>query len=265
MNAFSEKLQKLRKEKGLSQEGLAEMLDVSRQAVSRWESGLSYPETEKIITMSEIFGVTVDSLLKEGDLQMDSKNMHYEPFWLSRGRYYEYKSKKTLFGLPLVHVIIGLRAKKATGVIAIGNISSGIISIGFISYGLLSIGLLNAGILGFGIISIALLFSVGVFSIGTFTIGSISIGIFSLGAVSLGKYAVGALAVASHVAIGDHAYGHIAIGRVAEGIRAFIETAPRGSIGSNIDKEAVRIAILQEFPDIKDWILRYLMRFIKWI
>ena len=44
---FNEKLIKLRKEKGLSQEGLADKLDVSRQSVSKWESGQTYPEIDK--------------------------------------------------------------------------------------------------------------------------------------------------------------------------------------------------------------------------
>ena len=46
---FNEKLQKLRKEKGMSQEALADELGVSRQAVSKWENGQVYPETEKLI------------------------------------------------------------------------------------------------------------------------------------------------------------------------------------------------------------------------
>ena len=46
---FSENLQILRKMKNMSQEQLAERLDVSRQAVSKWESGNGYPETEKLI------------------------------------------------------------------------------------------------------------------------------------------------------------------------------------------------------------------------
>ncbi|MCL2427141.1 MAG: helix-turn-helix domain-containing protein [Oscillospiraceae bacterium] len=49
---FDAKLQKLRREKGMSQEALAEMLDVSRQAISKWESGQSYPEMEKLIILT---------------------------------------------------------------------------------------------------------------------------------------------------------------------------------------------------------------------
>jgi len=64
---LSEKIQNLRKEKNLSQEELGEKLDVSRQSVSKWESGLAMPEIEKLVMLSEIFGVTTDYLLKEGE------------------------------------------------------------------------------------------------------------------------------------------------------------------------------------------------------
>lgn len=62
---FKEKLQKIRKEKGYSQEQLADMIGVSRQAVSKWESGLSYPETEKLIELSKLFSLSLDELLKD--------------------------------------------------------------------------------------------------------------------------------------------------------------------------------------------------------
>lgn len=62
---LSEKLYELRKNRGLSQEQLAEKLNVSRQAVSKWESGTAFPETEKLIIISNYFGVSVDYLLKD--------------------------------------------------------------------------------------------------------------------------------------------------------------------------------------------------------
>lgn len=62
---FYEKLKKARKENGMSQEELANQLSVSRQAVSRWESGQGYPETDKLLMMSNIFCVSLDYLLKE--------------------------------------------------------------------------------------------------------------------------------------------------------------------------------------------------------
>lgn len=61
---ISNRIIKLRKQKGWSQEELAEKLDVSRQSVSKWESGTSVPDLTRILQMSEIFGVTTDYLLK---------------------------------------------------------------------------------------------------------------------------------------------------------------------------------------------------------
>lgn len=66
---FNEKLQKLRKEKGMSQEALADELGVSRQAVSKWENGQVYPETEKLIQLGRLFHVSIDYLLNEENEQ----------------------------------------------------------------------------------------------------------------------------------------------------------------------------------------------------
>lgn len=61
---FSEKLIKLRKEKGFSQEELGNKLNVARQTVSKWELGETTPEMDKLIKMSEIFDITLDELIK---------------------------------------------------------------------------------------------------------------------------------------------------------------------------------------------------------
>lgn len=62
---FGEKLQKLRAREGISQDRLAELLDVSRQAVSKWERDETMPEAEKIVRISDYFHVTTDYLLKD--------------------------------------------------------------------------------------------------------------------------------------------------------------------------------------------------------
>lgn len=62
--SIADRIQSLRKEKGISQEELAEQVGVSRQAVSKWESEQSSPEVDKIILLSDYFGVTTDYLLK---------------------------------------------------------------------------------------------------------------------------------------------------------------------------------------------------------
>ena len=62
---FGEKLQSLRQKAGMSQDALAERLNVSRQAVSRWERDETMPETEKVVLIADLFGVSTDYLLRQ--------------------------------------------------------------------------------------------------------------------------------------------------------------------------------------------------------
>lgn len=66
-------IQDLRKRKGLSQEELAEKIDVSRQAVSKWENGSSVPDVEKIIALSDFFQVSTDYMLKGKETEKNIK------------------------------------------------------------------------------------------------------------------------------------------------------------------------------------------------
>ena len=66
--SFRKNLEYLRKGKKLSQEDLADKLDVSRQSVSKWESGAAYPETEKILSICKIFDCSLDELMNQ-DMQ----------------------------------------------------------------------------------------------------------------------------------------------------------------------------------------------------
>ena len=61
--SFGENLQRIRKKNQLSQEALAEMLGVSRQAVSKWELGDGYPEVDKLLLLSKKLNISLDSLL----------------------------------------------------------------------------------------------------------------------------------------------------------------------------------------------------------
>ena len=63
--SFGEKLSLLRKQRGMTQMELAEELDVSRQAVSRWEQGLSNPSTDNLVSIAQLFGVSIDALASE--------------------------------------------------------------------------------------------------------------------------------------------------------------------------------------------------------
>ena len=65
---FNEKLQELRKQRGLTQEELAEKLYVSRTAISKWESGRGYPNIESLKAIAKFFSVTVDELLSSGEV-----------------------------------------------------------------------------------------------------------------------------------------------------------------------------------------------------
>ena len=69
---FNEKLIKLRKLKGLTQDEFAAAVGVSRQAVYKWESGQSYPEVPKLIEMKKIFEISIYDLLEEKGLETDS-------------------------------------------------------------------------------------------------------------------------------------------------------------------------------------------------
>lgn len=62
---FGEKLQALRKARGWSQEELATQINVSRQALSKWESGASVPDTENVVALSRLFGVSTDYLWRD--------------------------------------------------------------------------------------------------------------------------------------------------------------------------------------------------------
>lgn len=72
---FAEKLYYLRTENNYSQETLAGLLNVSRQAISKWELGTTLPETDKLIAIGELFGVSIDSLLVDSIPLKTKENM----------------------------------------------------------------------------------------------------------------------------------------------------------------------------------------------
>lgn len=78
---LGEKIFKLRKEKGLSQEALAEKVGTTRQAISKWENNQGFPETEKLLLLSNIFEVSIDFLLKE---EKSIESVDERGFYVSR-------------------------------------------------------------------------------------------------------------------------------------------------------------------------------------
>ncbi|MBO5415371.1 MAG: helix-turn-helix transcriptional regulator [Clostridia bacterium] len=221
---LGEKLSKLRKENNYTQEQLAEILGVSRQSISKWESDIVYPETDKLIKMGKLFECSMDYLLNDDITEKQgTQPAEKESFWdMLKGQFHERKSEKMIFGMPFYHI-----GKNAHGFFAIGVRARGVFSVGFLSRGIFSMGLLSLGVISLGVLSLGLI-SIGAFSLGLLAVGSIALGLFAAGAVSVGLisfgalsvgcFSTGALAVGKYAAVGDHAHGMIAIGKtVAEG------------------------------------------------
>ena len=71
---LSDNLKKIRKEHNLSQEALADKLGVSRQSVSKWESGAAYPEMDKVLQLCKMFDLNIDELLNQ-DIKAVKENI----------------------------------------------------------------------------------------------------------------------------------------------------------------------------------------------
>lgn len=214
---FSEKLITLRRRGGWSQEQLADRLGVTRQSVSKWESGTATPELTKLVALSELFEVSVDYLVKDyleeepqrrQEEMPDTARLEAKVDRLTRQMdhtVHRYTSRRKLFGLPLVDIRFShdrhpSRSSTAIGIVAIGNFAVGLVSIGLISLGVLSIGMIAIGLL--------------------LALGGVSIGTVALGASALGIYAFGASAVGAQLGVGAAATGKVAIGMDASGTHA---------------------------------------------
>ena len=159
---FADNLVRLRREKGFSQEQLADLMDVSRQAVSKWEAGQTMPDLPKLVALADLFGTSLDALVRPeavvetkpgGTVQVVTAG---QTVCVPAGATvnvvpgYEYKSKHTLLGLPLVHINCGYGLRRAKGVIAIGNIATGIVALGGFGVGVVSFCGIGVGLLSLG-------------------------------------------------------------------------------------------------------------------
>lgn len=210
-----EKIAKCRREQGLTQTELAELMGVTRQAVSRWESDAAFPETDKLIKLSKVFGCSTDWLLNyneenfnsAGDDVEEDENVLNIRLTLPQ---FEYVSKTRIGNLPLVHINIGVK-RTAKGFIAIGFKSVGVITFGLLSLGVISVGLLALGVLGFGVIAAGLV-AAGSVSVGALSFGAVAVGLWAMGGCAVGLFSVGGYAAGYYVAVGGRAVGGIAIG-----------------------------------------------------
>lgn len=243
-----EKISECRKKMGLTQEQLANTLGVTRQAVSRWESDLAFPETDNLTRMCRLFGVSCDWLLNyDGQERTEPPaGQAKAPFvaWDLNKLYFEYKSKTHIGKLPLVHINIGL-GRVAKGFFSFGLVSVGVFSFGLLSLGLLAFGTLCLGLLSFGAAAFGAV-AFGGLSIGLIALGGCALGLFSMGGCAIGLFACGGYASGSIVAIGDTAVGGIALG----------DTRAEGSIIAVLkaDYIGMKDAVFEKFAQIpKVW------------
>lgn len=103
---IGEKIQNLRKQRGMSQEQLAEALGVSRQAVSKWEAGQSVPDIDKIISICDYFGVTTDYILRNAETTQSQHEVAQNAYNMSEKELDENIKKKQRSALLLAIAIV---------------------------------------------------------------------------------------------------------------------------------------------------------------
>lgn len=245
-----DKLAKLRKENNYTQEQFAELLGVSRQAVSKWESDIAFPETEKLIRISELYGCSVDYLLKEDAAAPSAEPADLEdeedkkPLFTVYTRFPKERiSKISVLGLPLYHI-----GRDAKGIFAFGLRARGIFSFGLFSMGVVSFGVFSLGLLAMGVMALGCL-AFGSFALGILSAGAMCLGIFTMGAISVGELSVGALAIGKYAAFGDEARAMIAIGQSRAHGSLFEKV---GSL-SAADMEQVRELLRYSVPEWLGW------------
>lgn len=251
---FQERLYTLRKERGLSQEDLANEVGVSRQAVQKWESGAAQPSLDKLTALAKYFGVTLDWLVNGEEAPGSAReapvvvnHYHYE-----RWRY-EYKSQRTLWGMPLVHINLCANGLCwARGVVAIGNVATGLFSLGALSAGLFSFGAISVGLLSLGALVLGLV-SAGAVAVGLLAWGGFALGLVSIGGVTIGQYAVGGVTMGGKLAIGGVASAPVAIGEAAEGAQAFLNDG-------SADPAALEAAVRGACAGMPGWFTGLMLR-----
>ena len=253
---FQERLLALRRQAGLSQEELANLLDVTRQAVQKWEAGTSRPDMDNLVSLAEYFQVSLDYLVTGKEPTPPPAPTIINNYYKDRRWHYEYKSKRTLFGLPLVHINCGPGVHWARGIIAVGDIATGFVALGGIAVGLVSLGALSLGLLlALGALSVGVI-SVGGFALGLTAWGGFAFGLLSVGGISFGVYAAGGVVCASRVAVGGATSAPLAIGAAAEGAKSILSPS-NGLSGAELDAAKAAIdAACQGAPGFVPWLLK---------
>ena len=261
-----EKIAKLRKEYNYTQEQLAQLLGVSRQSISKYESDMAYPETEKLIRLGEIFDCSLDYLLKDtietkhsncGDNLQSNMGEFCEQNTeavvervvreaVHNIRNFDKRSKRMIGGLPLWHV-----GKNAKGIIAVGITARGVLSIGLFSMGIISFGVVSLGILAIGAFVLGLL-ALGSIAVGGIVCGGVCAGVLALGGLAAGDFAFGGLAVGDYFAYGDIARGMHAVGWTDAVGQKFEHL---GELTPELRGELIQ-SMYQNVPGVFHWIVK---------
>lgn len=268
---FRERLFELRRQAGLSQEELANLLGVTRQAVQKWEAGTSRPDMDNLTALADYFHVSLDYLVTGRAASGSPPPQAYEPaspppaptvihHYYHEGWHYEYKSERTLFGLPLVHVNLGRRDHWARGIIAVGNIATGFVALGGVAAGLLSLGGVSFGLLlALGAVALGGV-SIGGVALGLLAWGGIALGWLAVGGCAMGVYAAGGVVAASRVAVGGVVSAPLAIGQIADGAKTIL--VPPEGLSDEALMEA-HAAITEACPDAPFFVTR-ILKFFAW-
>ena len=192
------KIYDCRKKNGLSQESLAEKLNVARQTISNWETGETAPNPDQLKLLSEVFNISIDELLDNKAFinSKDSKSgaaggasESFEKSINARLAGFEYKSAATFHGIPLIHINLGgIVPRRAKGIIAIGDIAQGVIALGGVSAGVLSIGGVSAGLVSLGGLAVGLITALGGAAVAPVACGGLAVGIIAAGGLSFGRF-----------------------------------------------------------------------------
>lgn len=283
---FAQNLIQLRKQRALSQEELAEILDVSRQAVSKWEAGINMPDIPKLIAIADEFGISLDALVrpsfkgKNKAFYPERRGADGEAYFFTEGAKAGTESSSAAEAVSgTINIVSGGKTLKVgsgstvylkneyeyVSKIKIGNLplvhihtgdgarcARGIIAIGNIAFGLVALGGISLGLFSFGGLSIGLLFALGGVAVGAVSLGGLSIGLAAFGGCALGMGAFGGLAAGKVFAAGGAAYGPVSIGENVEAAFRLTE---------HTSKEEIIRFIEEQLPSVPASILVKLFRF----
>ena len=255
--SLGEKLQKLRHEKNFTQEQLAELLGVTRQAVGKWEADSAYPETEKLVRLAKLYGCSLDYLLLDAPrITEKPETTPVQRKFSLKDMYFERKSTRFQGNLPLWHINIGW-GRKAKGVFALGLAAEGVFAVGLLARGVVSVGILSLGLLAFGNLAAGLL-ACGAVAVGGFAVGAVAVGLFAVGALAVGLFSAGALSIGAYGAVGDSARAAVAIGKSTAVGSCFSHVGDVTPEVRNAAKAALYEVTPRIFREIQFWFFRFI-------